>query len=226
MNTLPASSNGSRGARRWFRRAHRWAGLSLVVFILFLSLSGMALNHTEDLKLDSRYVGWSWLLDAYGMEEPGPYAGMVSLGSMVIVADDYRVHVLLASGELVETIDLGATLPGVIERIGRVGDYAVIQSGQALYRSDEDITRFEYWDAQRQSEVAWSAEVLPATEGLEALDAAWRGPGLTAERLLLDLHSGRVLGRAGPWLMDAIAVFLILLSLSGLVLSRVRNRRK
>lgn len=196
------------------------------MFILFLSLSGMALNHTEDLQLDSRYIGWSWLLDAYGMEEPGPYTGMVSLGSMVIVADDYRIHLLLASGELVETIDLAATLPGAIERIGRVGDYAVIQSGHMLFRSDEEVTRFEYWDAQRQSEVSWSAEVLPATEGLEALDAAWRGPGLTAERLLLDLHSGRVLGRTGPWLLDAIAVFLILLSLSGLILSRVRNRRK
>ena len=196
------------------------------MFILFLSLSGMALNHTEDLQLDSRYIGWSWLLDAYGMEEPGPYTGMVSLESMVIVADDYRIHLLLASGELVETIDLAATLPGAIERIGRVGDYAVIQSGQMLFRSDEEVTRFEYWDAQRQSEVSWSAEVLPATEGLEALDAAWRGPGLTAERLLLDLHSGRVLGRTGPWLLDAIAVFLILLSLSGLILSRVRNRRK
>ena len=61
---------------------------------------------------------------------------------------------------------------------------------------------------------------------MEVLEAAWRGRGLTVERLLLDLHSGRILGEAGPLLMDLVAVFLIVLSLSGLILSKVRNQRK
>lgn len=226
MNTSPTPANGNNGARRWFRRSHRWVGLSLIVFILFLATSGIALNHSGGLELDRRYVGWSWLLDAYGMEKPAPYAGMVVLAPLVVVADDYRVHVLLESGELVESIDLAATIPGVIERVGRSGDRAIVQSGEKLFRGDEAVTRFEAWDADASSEIAWSTTVLPDTAGLEALDAAWRGRGVTVERLLLDLHSGRILGRAGPLLMDLIAVFLIVLSLSGFILSRVRNRRR
>ncbi len=49
---------------------------------------------------------------------------------------------------------------------------------------------------------------------------------MTIERLLLDLHSGRILGQTGRLLMDVIAVFLIVLSLSGIILSNARNRRR
>ena len=61
---------------------------------------------------------------------------------------------------------------------------------------------------------------------MESLKSAWRGRGVTVERLLLDLHSGRIFSAAGPLLMDLVAVFLILLSVSGIILSKVRNRRK
>jgi len=33
--------------------------------------------------------------------------------------------------------------------------------------------------------------------------------------VILDLHSGRFFGQLGPWVFDAAAVLLILLSLSG-----------
>ena len=55
-------------------------GLSLVIFILFLSISGITLNHSVDLELDRRYVSWSWLLDAYGLEVPAPAASFADSG--------------------------------------------------------------------------------------------------------------------------------------------------
>ena len=226
MNTSPAPTNGNNGARRRLRRGHRWVGVSVVVFVLFLAVSGIALNHSVSLGLDRRYVSWSWLLDAYGMEKPAPYSGVVILGPMVVVGDGHRVHVLLASGELVESIDLRALLPEPIERVGRAGDRPVLQSGGLLYRGDAEISVFEPWDNGSENTISWSTEVQPDAAGLESLGAAWRGRGLTVERLLLDLHSGRILGRAGPLLMDLVAVFLIVLSLSGLILSKVRNQRK
>lgn len=196
----------------------------LLAFVLFLSLSGIALNHANDLGLDRRYVSWSWLLDAYGMKAPPPYAGMVSLEALVVVGDGRRVHVLLDSGELIESIDLGATLPGVIGRVGRAGDRAVLDSGGNLFRSDQEVTSFEPWSAGRDAEVSWSAEADPGTAGLEVLQTAWRGQGLTVERVLLDLHSGRVFALPGRLLLDLVAVAMIFLSVTGLVLARVRSR--
>jgi uncharacterized iron-regulated membrane protein len=48
-----------------------------------------------------------------------------------------------------------------------------------------------------------------------ALQNHYRSEVLPLERLLLDLHSGRFFGSAGPWIMDAAAVLLVLLALSG-----------
>ena len=68
MNTSRQRINGNGHSR--FRRNHRFAGGTLVAFVLFLSLTGIALNHSTDLGLDRRYVTWNWLLDAYGMGLP------------------------------------------------------------------------------------------------------------------------------------------------------------
>jgi hypothetical protein len=105
------------------------------------------------------------------------------LGSLVVVGDGQRAHVLLASGELVESIDLGASLTGNIERVGHVADRAVLQSGGHLFRSDEDVTVFEPWAGGVATDVSWSAEVEPDDEGLEALRTAWRGRGVTIDCL-------------------------------------------
>ena len=218
---MPTKSN--RRPPRWFRRGHRWVGVSLLVFVLFLAITGITLNHSADLGLDRRYVSWSWLLDAYGMGPPEPYAGKVMLGSLVVVGDGQRAHVLLASGELVESIDLGTSLTGNIERVGHVADRAVLQSGGHLFRSDEDVTVFEPWAGGVATDVSWSAEVEPDDEGLEALRTAWRGRGVTIERFLLDLHSGRILNLPGTLLMDVVAACMILLGISGLVLARRRG---
>ena len=40
--------------------------------------------------------------------------------------------------------------------------------------------------------------------------------GLPLERVLLDLHSGRIFGEAGVWLVDAAALLFLLLAGSGL----------
>jgi len=255
MNTSPTPTNGNNGARRRFRRGHRWVGLSLVVFVLFLSVSGIALNHTGDLELDSRHVSWSWLLDAYGLEVPAPsasfadsghratllggrlfldgrdigqresaLAGIASLGPLILIGGEKTAYLLMADGEFVEAIDLGSALDGRIEQVGRAGDRAVVQSAGGLYLSDQDVAVFESSDDVAMDH--WSVATLPGAAEMEVLEAAWRGRGLTVERLLLDLHSGRIFGGAGPMVMDLVALLLIVLSLSGLILSRARNRRR
>ena len=212
--------------RSRFRRVHRWLGTVLVAFVLVLATTGIALNHTSALGLDRKYISWSWLLDAYGMNAPSPYTGMVSIQSLVVVADGQHVHVLLDSGELVEFIDLSGTLPGDIQRIGDANDRAVIDGGEVLYRSDAEVTYFEPWADGNASEVSWSSATDPETKGLEALQMAWRGQGLTLERVLLDLHSGRIFATAGVVVMDLVAIGMIVLALSGLVLSVRRVRRE
>ena len=46
---------------------HRWLGFASAFFLVILSLTGLALNHTEWLKLDQIMLHNRLLLDRYGM---------------------------------------------------------------------------------------------------------------------------------------------------------------
>ncbi len=43
----------------------------------------------------------------------------------------------------------------------------------------------------------------------------YRGNGLPLERIILDLHSGRMFGTFGEYVMDIVALLFIFLALSG-----------
>jgi hypothetical protein len=249
-----SAGNGNALKQQRFRRRHRWLGKAIVVFIVFLAVSGIVLNHGDALRLDSRYVSWPWLLDAYGLDVPAPTAsfaagdrratllgerlflddrevdvsvtqltGIVAFEPLLVVGDQSRVHVFLDTGELVESIDLHADLPGAVDRVGLAENRVVIDSDEALWRADADVAFFEAWEPVG-GDIAWSIESAPGTDELAALATAYRGRGVTVERVLLDLHSGRIFGLAGKLVLDLIAVILVVLSVSGLLLARLRAR--
>jgi hypothetical protein len=70
------------------------------------------------------------------------------------------------------------------------------------------------------------ARALP--EPIEAkVLTRYSGGGMPATRVLLDIHTGRFFGAIGPWVMGLSALFLCLLSISGLVLwARPYARRR
>lgn len=47
-----SSTNNGAAARTWVRRLHRWAGVVALVFVLLLAATGIALNHTDEWRLD------------------------------------------------------------------------------------------------------------------------------------------------------------------------------
>lgn len=233
---------------------HRWLGVGLSLFVLILSLTGIALNHSSGWRLDSSYVSADWLLDAYGIRSPGAalsfthgkhratllgnrlylddreiadgiesLTGIVVLDTFILATGSDRALLLTTDGELVEQIDLASILPSPIERSGRSGEFTVVSSAGNLYAADADISGFEL--ATGIGEVTWSQEsdVPPAL--LESLQSLYRGRGLTIERVIADIHSGRIVGVAGPFLMDIVAMLLIVLAVSGLLLW-LRPRRK
>jgi hypothetical protein len=142
----------------------------------------------------------------------------VAIGDLAVVTSGDRAFVLTIDGELVEQLDVSPLLPGAIERLGRLGDRAVISSTGRNFRSDSDLSGFEAWSGSDGDDVAWSrASPLPAPL-LISLQDQYRGRGLTIERLLSDIHSGRIVGTVAPLLMDLVALLLIVLSLTGLTM--------
>lgn len=151
--------------------------------------------------------------------------GMITLDGFAVVGSADSVLLLTPAGELVERVDLGAILPGPIDRLGVLDDRAVLAAGGARFFSDPEVTRFDPLEHDPPGLIDWSTQSPPPPPLLLALSEDYRGRGLTIERLLTELHSGRIVGKAGPLLMDMAALCLIGLSLSGLVLWIRRLRR-
>jgi hypothetical protein len=231
----------------WYRRIHRWLGITALLFLLLLSTTGIALNHVSDWRLDERYVGWTWLLHAYGIEVPpmsasfaddghratligrrlyldggelgrdvDSLAGIAVVPEAMVIATADDIYLLKENGDLIERLRVHETVMGPVESVGVEDNRVILKSGDDLFRFDESLLNLEPWNATPEDSRRWSTlSAVPAGE-LEELERLYRGRGITVARLLADLHGGRIVARIGPLLMDAAAVALIVLCLTGL----------
>lgn len=224
---------------------HRWIGVSAALLVVMLAITGIALNHTEQLRLDERAVASEALLSWYGIKAPGPLTafaagprwllqadnrwyfddtplsgefgalrGAVALPSLIAAASEDAVWLLTERGEVVERMDAGAGVPGDIRRLGVDAQQRLVLDTAAGYaRSDTQYLQWRRLAAP--ADVRW-AEPSAAPEPLgQAILQRHRGAGLSLERVLLDLHSGRLLGRFGVYVMDAAAILMLVLAASG-----------
>jgi hypothetical protein len=126
------------------------------------------------------------------------------------------------SGQVLERMGREA-LPASLRRIGTTPNGIVVAAARdAKFIANADLTT---WQPTAVA-VQWSQPQAPPSELREQLLHAERGPGLPADRVLLDLHSGRIFGAWGPWLMDGAAVAFVVLGITGLInWSRRRGMR-
>lgn len=239
---------------------HRYIGIGTALFVIVLTITGLLLNHTDELDLDSSYIQSDVLLDWYGIDSAGeltsytagpvsvtavndqvfwgteplsgisaPLTGLLVHGDLVIIAAGGALSLYSIDGELIEKLEHVAGMPTGILAIGTTAQALLaVKTAQGIYLADDDMLE---WSRADNPEVVWS-ENTPLPAGLkELLQAAYRGTGLPVERVMLDLHSGRILGRAGIYLVDAAALLFLLLAMSGIWLwarrrSSVRSHRR
>ncbi len=140
--------------------------------------------------------------------------GVAATNGLVVVGARDELLVFMRGGALVEKLT-GATLPGAGPIQGLASDPnagLMLRRGGRTFVADADV--IEWRDTAATP--AWSIPEDAPAALLASVETAHRGSGPTWERVLLDLHGGRLLGRAGPFIMDAAAVLLGLLALSGL----------
>jgi hypothetical protein len=221
---------------------HRRAGLAAIILVIIIAITGIMLNHTEQFELDKTYADSALVLDWYGLEpegEPLSYAvnghsisqwqQQIFFDNKVITSSEQSLHGVIASDQFIvlafdSELLLLSDQGGMVERIpvsfantrrlGSKDNRPVIEtSEQHYYRADARIID---WNPINNQGIAWSEPVALSNAQHEALLHAYRGNGLSLERVILDLHSGRIFGHYGIYIMDAAAIALLWLSLSGL----------
>jgi hypothetical protein len=235
---------------------HSTIGMFAAVFLFLLTVTGLLLMQTDTLGLGSNYVNNSSLLDWYGIRPAPPAVsfrtgehwitelgdrhyfntrllpdvagrliGATRSGDEILIATTTSLILLTESGEIAEKIGTEAGLPENLMHVGIAVDGNVIlksQNAQFVFNAVNGKIATD----ERLRRTSWSSVENPPTSILATLNASYRGTGLSLERILLDLHSGRIFGAAGIWLVNIASLALLLLLASGVVLWWLRGREK
>ncbi|WP_299804268.1 PepSY-associated TM helix domain-containing protein [uncultured Shewanella sp.] len=226
---------------RQLRPWHRRIGIVSTLLVIFIAITGVLINHSNHLSLDTAHVKQAWLLDYYGIKAPtdvalyqnspqtllstanqlwlndklaleasGPILAAVTHNEMIVAIDSHHLYLLSPQGELFETQSLATGLPSDIEAIGQT-DQLWLKTATGLYLADSDL--IEWTATQPYAAIDWIKPV-ESTKTAEFAQQI-RASHLSWERVLLDLHSGRVFGSLGPWLMDLVALSLLIMAFTG-----------
>ena len=148
--------------------------------------------------------------------------GAIGGEQFIVVALDSEIILLSYEGELIERVNTSISFSN-IQRLGIKYKRPVIETSEPLYYiADEHILD---WDIISNDGIEWIEAYSLDEDEYEKLLVALRGNGLKLERVILDLHSGRIFGDYGVYLMDAAAIALLWLSFSGLWVWNSRRRK-
>ncbi|MEZ5573921.1 MAG: PepSY domain-containing protein [Halioglobus sp.] len=236
-------------------RWHRRAGVLAAVFVVMLAMSGIVLNHSTALQLDRRFVDWPWLAQSYGDPSSnlpaiqlgeqwlfrasdgrvyldaldvapcaGELVGAVATDGLLVAACAQELLLITRRGELVESATASTGLPTPLQGIGLLDNHVALQT-QGNWRL-ADLERMEF--AARAPAGGAVIRQLVAGQLPAAIRDRIPAPQqwLSWERLLLDLHSGRVFGPLGVLWVDFVGVLVASLAISGTVMWWLHRRRR
>jgi hypothetical protein len=225
---------------RWL---YRLALAMTVLLLLLLLATGLMLNHGGGPVLGRLPVAQDWLQRHYSLPGADPASaapglvhhlpagdlavhdgqlrfnerelgecprlvGVVEQPGQVLVACSNRLFLLSPDGELLRQADALRGIPEGLSAVSRAGSEVLLRQGNSTF--SVDLGDLSVAPARSGSALSLPEAAAPAT--------------IDGERLLLDLHSGRLFGRYGPWLMDAMTLLFAGLALSGLVMAHRRGR--
>lgn len=223
---------------------HRTLGFIATVFIFVLVISGLALNHSGDLKLDEIYVENKMILDWYGIAPEKPPVSYRAGGRLVtqidqrLYLDDAEISgnseslkgaveaadiIILAFTHSIHLLtqqgDLIEKMTGLQGLSGELQGLGLGPGGEIVIRSAGAVlysdTDMQAWMPYPGSDCVWSVSEKPAGPLEKKLIRMYRGKGLSLEKLLGDFHSGRIFGRTGVYLVDLSGIIFVILSITG-----------
>ena len=228
---------------------HRRVGLFMVVILFIVMTTGFMMNHTDHLQLSEIKLTSPGLLKWYGLELEdsvngflvnedtwltafddqlyfnqeaiagcfGKLLGAVNFQTLLLALCNNGLHVLSDEGLLLETITTDQGLPINARSIGRAGNMVALDVNNGITGFDLDTLKTF---PVAEEKIVWAkAEKLPRDIS-ESLNPAH----ITLEKLVQDIHSGRILGGLGIWLVDLSALLLLILTITGLW-SWLRHRK-
>jgi len=191
----------------------RWYGLKPEV-----PMNGYVFKDGYFAASDERWVLNDHELQDLGLPVTKPkIVGAIAVGDMLAIASAEHLFLYTAAGKQIDHLFSSSLPVSLISSLGLIKTAGmpklVLRSADGDFASEDGLN----WQklSSATGGVVWAeAQMLP--ESLSTNLTRAFSPSLPLERIVLDLHSGRFLGKYGPLLMDAIALLLVVLSFSGM----------
>jgi hypothetical protein len=231
---------------------HRRIGLLATTFIVFLVVTGIALQHSDNFNLNTQYLSNSWLLKYYGIK-PNPII-TYQLGNQTISHAGESIylsgkpishHVESIHGAIPHSNNefIIATSDSllVINNKGDIVDEVTTQDGLqeapigiAVSKNNSTVMRgintywesvddLTQWQALQGPHPRWVAPAITLPALRQVIESHDMSQQINLERFLLDAHSGRFFGKYGIYVIDIAAILLLILSVTGIWLWVVRR---
>jgi len=233
-----------RVTKKSINQIHKFTGIAVCIFLIHLSITGIFLNHTEDLGLDEKYTASPMILALYNISIPSqkesflvddifisrfgdqvfmdnqpiiknenPIMGAAFSNQILAIAFPNEMVLVTQEGELIESISSNAELPENIQKLGVSGDILFLKTSDQVWQSSDQAQAWELSDSNFND---WSNEVAMPDQKTKQIEMYFSGKGISLEQFFLDLHNGNIIKNFGKWFLDLIAIFLLLLSISGI----------
>ena len=231
---------------------HRLLGLISALPLIWVLLTGLMLNHSEDFRLDSIELNSPMILSCYGMTpsgEPmsvsvhdhtitswdgivffdqrhldveGKFLTALQLNNCIVVVSDQVILRLSLDGEVIEKLD-ELSLPEIpLIEAGVVNGKMAIRSADGWSIADSDWLEFS---ETNETIKAVTLHTLQDDTLRGALRTQWAGGGISMSRFVLDLHAGNFLGSLAAYFYDFVVLCTLWLIGTGLVLQIRTSRR-
>lgn len=246
--TLSEKAAISKRDMRWFASWHGRVGMVTAFFVLILAISGILIHHSHWLGLDAKPVFNQQILSFYGVRLPpvkgvqlgsswlswqqpdlflndtqistctGEFVGAMTLPDFWVVACAEDLLLFNDKEELIERLSSGTGIHFPIEKLGACEAMLCYQSHNGVWQLNPESLVNTKFARQQAHAIQWSHPMAPPENIVAVLHEKKHGGDITWERVLLDIHAGRMMGQWGPWILDGIALLFVALALSGFYL--------
>ena len=150
--------------------------------------------------------------------------GAVGLEGAIAAAFGDRILLLTTDGAVIESVTDVLGAPIAVEDLGLLEGprRLILHTASGDFTADPDL--IEWRQVAAGPPVQWSRRATAPAALSDDIIGRYRGSILSYEGILLDVHSGRILGSWGVYVVDAAAGLLVLLALLGIWTWAARRR--
>lgn len=143
--------------------------------------------------------------------------------ALLYLANQERLLIVTAQGDVVDDLASGASLPvKTIRRMGIIPSSAeIVVQDLDMYATKDGLGWRKISDS---NDIVWSADV-ELTNGQQEIAAKYSKPSMPLEQILIDAHSGRIFGKYGASVINAVGIAALWLSVSGVWMYWRANKR-